>query len=114
MYQDLLTEHIGVPAVFGANAYLANANRNFRNIGTIGNLRQDMVGILNGTAVAGDWLSVGCMVSDPEQRGPMVLSYDLTFMGNVAPTGIFGCLIDRQAAAPTGVGTIYQLSLIHI
>lgn len=104
MFQDLLIDHVNeFPSAFAAQ-FPVNAVRAFRNSFAIGNLESYQVGVVNGTPTVGQWAGVGCSISDPEQRGPMVFSWDATLMGNTAPLACLPLLLDRQApaAAPTG------------
>lgn len=63
------------------------------------------VGILNPTLVLNDWYGIGVGVSDPELRGPMVLSYSIGLSGAASgQTSITGFVLDRQAATPLAAG----------
>jgi len=107
MFQDLVERHIQKSTPFYAISPIFNANRHFRNCIAVGNLRRDISGIYNGTAGANDWTAIGCMVTDPETRGPMVFSYEATLVGNVAPIGICPLFFDRQAVTPAAVSEVF-------
>jgi len=107
MYQQFLGDHIAQTGPTASLAYLADANRHFRSVDTVGSLEKVLSGVCNGVAVAGDWVCYGAMVSDPEQRGKLVFSYEVQFSGNVVPTGVVPLILDRQGAAVTAAGTKY-------
>jgi len=111
MFQNLLADHVNEFApVFTDIALATNGVRYFRNSFAVGNLESNQVGVSNGTPGAGVWVGIGCLVSDPDFRGPMVFSYDAVLIGNLAPQAVLPLLLDRQGLAASPAGTSYAFA----
>lgn len=111
MFQDVLTEHVSKLVPFVAPTFVQSGVAHFRNVAAPTSLEAYQVGAISGTGTAGQFLSFGVMVADPELRGPMVLSYEFSFGAfGGAPTLILPMAVDVQSASALAANTITPLA----
>jgi len=112
MYQQFLSDHISKTVAMSAPAFASQVAAHARLISASSSLVQRMAFNVSVAPAALDFVSYGVGVSDPDQRGQMVLSYAaaLSVYGTGTHQLPYLAICDVQSAAPLAANTIINFT----